>query len=185
MSRIGRKTIRIPEDVEVTVNAGKILVKGPRGFLEERLPPALTAEIKDGFLHVLTSGTSGRDGAFWGLYRSLIANMVEGVTNGFRKELELSGIGFKVKKDDQALIFSLGYSHPIRYPSVPGISFEVEDETKLVVSGIDKRVVGEVASRIRELKKPEPYKGKGIKYSGEVIRRKAGKVGKASATLGK
>ena len=111
--------------------------------------------------------------------------MVEGVKNGFRKELELSGIGFKVKKDDQNLVFSLGYSHPIRYTPVPGISFEVKDDTKVIVSGVDKRVVGEVASRIRELKKPEPYKGKGIKYYGEVIRRKAGKVGKASATLGK
>ena len=184
MSRIGRKTIKITEGVAVTVSGQMISVKGPRATLEKSLPAEGSVKVVDGEISVGTSGDTRRAVAVWGLYRNLIANMVEGVVKGFQKELELSGIGFKAKKDGSNLVLSLGFSHPVKYFPSAGVSFEVKEENKLIISGADRELVGQEAAKIRALKKPEPYKGKGIKYRGEYIRRKAGKVGKVGAALG-
>ena len=184
MSRIGHKIIRIPDGVEVSFAVNKLTVNGPRGTMEKEIPPEITVELKNREICVASKGNTRRIEALWGLYRSLIANMVTGVDKGFQKELELSGIGFKVKKDGSDFILSLGFSHPVKFPTRTGIAFEVSGDTKLIISGSDKELVGQVAAKIRELKKPEPYKGKGIKYKGEFIRRKSGKVGKVGATLG-
>lgn len=184
MSRIGHKIIRIPDGVAVSFAVNKLTVNGPRGTMEKEIPPEITLELKDHEIYVASKGNSRRIEALWGLYRSLIANMMTGVDKGFQKELELSGIGFKVKKDGSDFILSLGFSHPVKFPTRTGIAFEVSGDTKLIISGSDKELVGQVAAKIRELKKPEPYKGKGIKYKGEFIRRKSGKVGKVGAALG-
>lgn len=184
MSRIGHKIIRIPDGVEVKLLGNKITVDGPRGTMEKEIPPEITVELKDREIRVSSKGSTRRIEALWGLYRSLIANMITGIGTGFKKELELSGIGFKVKNDGSDLILSLGFSHPVKFPTSTGIVFEVSGDTKLIISGSDKELVGQVAAKIRELKKPEPYKGKGIKYKGEYVRRKSGKVGKVGAALG-
>lgn len=184
MSRIGRKIIRIPEGVRVDLNGRQLSVSGPRGSLQRSLPAELSLKLDSQTLQLASSHSSRKLSSLWGLHRSLIANMVEGVTQGFQKELEFTGVGYKVKKDGLDIVFSLGFSHPIRWTGQPGIDFEVREDTRLIISGIDRELVGQEAARIRALKKPEPYKGKGIKYVGEVIRRKAGKVGKVGASLG-
>lgn len=184
MSRIGRKIIKIPEGVKVTLADGVMTVSGSRGSLTRSIPPEVSVKIDESGILVGVGDQLRKTLALWGLYRNLLANMVEGAAHGFQKELELSGIGFKVKKDGEGLVLSLGFSHPIKYSPQAGISFEVKEDNKLIISGIDRELIGQEAAKIRSLKKPEPYKGKGIKYPGEIIRRKAGKVGKVGATLG-
>lgn len=185
MSRIGRKIIKIPGNVVVRLEAGKITVSGPKGDLEKGIPSQVSLKLIGRDIGVSVEGSSRKDKAVWGLYRNLVANLVEGVSRSFRKELELSGIGYKVKKEGADLVFSLGFSHPVRFPKVDGVEFEVKDENNLAVVGGDKELVGKTAARIKFLKKPEPYKGKGIKYKGDFIRRKAGKVGKVGSLAGK
>ena len=174
MSRIGKKAIVIPEGVKTTVSGHTIKVAGPKGELSLKVHRDLEVITKDKDIQLTPVGTGKKTAALWGLFRSLIANMVTGVSSGFEKKLEYEGIGFRANLEGDTLVFSLGFSHPIRFPAPPGISFKVEKNV-ITVSGIDKGQVGETSARIRNLKPPEPYKGKGIRYQGEVIRRKAGK----------
>lgn len=180
MSRIGKKPIPIPAGVTVAVTDRLILIKGPKGELKRNLPPHTVAEVAGREVLIKPLGEAKRGSAFWGLARTLIANMVEGVIKGFEKVLEFEGIGFRAVKEGEDLVFALGFSHPVRFPAPPGITLKVEKNV-ITVSGADKELVGETAARIRNLKPPEPYKGKGIRYRGEVIRRKAGKKATASA----
>lgn len=178
MSRIGRRPIPIPSGVEVDVNGPVITVTGPRGTLTRSLPPAITVEAVDGVLVVTRPSEAKTHKQLHGLTRTLVANMVDGVTAGFRKALEISGVGYRAQKVGDRLQLNLGYSHPIDIEPPPGIAFEVESPVRLAVVGIDKELVGQVAATVRATRKPEPYKGKGVRYAGEVIRRKAGKTGK-------
>lgn len=179
MSRIGRKLITIPSGVEVTQSAGLINVHGPKGELSTPLPRNISLTIEDGILEVQRANDEGPTRALHGLVRSLIANMITGVTAGFTKTLEITGVGYRAQKVGDNLTLALGFSHPVEFAAPSGIEFTVESPTRVVIGGIDKQVVGETAARIRRIRKPEPYKGKGIRYSDEVIRRKAGKAGKA------
>ena len=178
MSRIGKMPIGIPGGVEVKVEGDLVTVKGPRGELTQTIAAPITVAIEEGQV-VVTRPDDERDSrALHGLTRTLIANQIIGVTEGYAKELEVVGTGYRVAAKGQGLEFALGFSHPVFVEPPVGISFEVEGNTKLTVRGIDKQAVGEAAANIRKLKKPEPYKGKGIRYAGEVVRRKAGKAGK-------
>lgn len=175
MSRIGKQPIVIPETVEVKLEANQAIVKGPKGEQTVVIMPELNVEQKPGLLEVAPT-IETKDGLKkWGLQRTLLANAIEGVTNGFSKTLEVNGVGFRVALQGQQLTLSLGFSHPVEYTAPDNIELKVEKNT-IIVSGADKQQVGSVAAAIREFKKPEPYKGKGIKYSDEVIRRKAGKA---------
>ena len=178
MSRIGKKPVPVPKGVTIDLDGSHLLVKGPKGTLEQTFRPEVDIKQEDGQIVVTRPSESGMHRALHGLTRTLIANMVTGVTEGYTKNLEISGVGYRVTKDGSALVFSLGFSHPVRVEPAPGISFNVETPTRFSVSGIDKQAVGQVAAQIRELKKPEPYLGKGIIFQGERIRRKAGKAGK-------
>jgi large subunit ribosomal protein L6 len=178
MSRIGRRPIPIPSGVEVDVRGPVITVTGPRGTLTRSLPPAISVETVDGSLVVTRPSDAKTHKQLHGLTRTLVANMVDGVTAGFRKALEISGVGYRAQKVGDRLQLNLGYSHPIDIEPPPGIAFEVESPVRLAVVGIDKELVGQIAARVRATRKPEPYKGKGVRYAGEVIRRKAGKTGK-------
>ena len=179
MSRIGRLPIPVPSGVDVTIEGSVVTVKGPKGQLTHSLAEPITVEkSEDGTLQVARPNDEGRSKALHGLTRTLVANMVHGVTEGYTKALEIVGTGYRVQAKGSDLEFALGYSHPILFPAPSGISFNVESPTKFSVSGIDKQQVGEVAANIRKLRKPEPYKGKGVRYAGEVVRRKAGKAGK-------
>ena len=179
MSRIGRKAITVPAGVEVTIDGQQVRVKGPKGELTHTLAEPITAERgEDGTLHINRPNDERRAKELHGLSRTLVANMVTGVTEGYKKTLEISGTGYRVTAKGSDLEFALGFSHPVIVPAPAGITFAVERPTVFSVSGIDKQLVGEVAANIRKLRKPEPYKGKGVKYQGEVIRRKAGKAGK-------
>ncbi len=180
MSRIGKKPIPIPAGATVTVKDRSVFVKGPKGELKRILPPYTAAEVNEREVLIKPLGTAKKGPAFWGLARTLVANMVEGVTGGFEKVLEFEGIGFRVNIEGGDLVFALGFSHPVRFPAPPGIALRVEKNI-ITISGADKELVGETAARIRNLKPPEPYKGKGIRYRGEIIRRKAGKKATASA----
>lgn len=175
MSRIGRKTIALNK-ATVTVANGMLTVKGPKGELSRELPSLISIDITDGIATVSRADDSKQARALHGLMRSLLNNMVEGVNNGFTKTLELIGVGYKASVQGDRLTLSLGYSHPIEVDAPAGISFETETPTKVLVKGIDKEAVGNISAKIRAFRKPEPYKGKGVKYSGEVIRRKAGKA---------
>jgi large subunit ribosomal protein L6 len=180
MSRIGRIPIPVPPGVEVKIADGnKVTVKGPKGQLARTLHPDMRIELNDGMLTVTRPTDSGPHRALHGLTRTLLANMVEGVTNGFRKNLEISGVGYRAQKMGDMLVLQVGYSHPVEIEAPPDISFVVEGINRIGVVGIDKEAVGQVAARIRAVRKPEPYKGKGIRYAGEYIRRKAGKAGRA------
>ncbi len=154
-------------------------VRGPRGELSQAIPPQITVELRDGQAEVVRENDQAETRALHGLTRSLLANMVTGVTDGFTKVLEISGVGYRAQKTGDNLTLAVGYSHPVEIVPPSGIEFTVETPTRVLVGGIDKQVVGEVAARIRQVRKPEPYKGKGIRYSNEVIRRKAGKAGRA------
>jgi len=175
MSRIGRLPIPVPDGVEVDVVVGLVRVKGPKGELSQSVSPDLTIEREDSTLHVKRPTDRGEHRALHGLTRSLIFNMVEGVTNGFEKRLEIQGVGYRAQLKGNTLELALGFSHPVRVEAPPGIEFEVPVPTQIIVRGIDKQAVGEVAARIRKLRPPEPYKGKGVRYAGEYVARKVGK----------
>ena len=174
MSKIGKKLIEIPKDVAVAVEAGVVKIKGPKGELEHRIPREIEVSIKDNILSVVPAGKSKRVPALWGTTRAVIANLIAGAEKGFEKKLELEGVGYKVQMQGSDLSLSLGFSHPVVFKCPEGIKLAVEKNT-ITVSGVSKEKVGQAAANIRALKKPEPYKGKGIHYVGEVIKRKAGK----------
>jgi large subunit ribosomal protein L6 len=180
MSRIGRMPIPVPSGVEVDIADGRVVtVTGPRGTLSHTVAePISVARGEDGQLAVLRPDDETRNKSLHGLSRTLVANMVIGVTEGYAKTLEIVGVGYRVQARGNDLEFSLGFSHPVLVPAPDGITFEVQAPTRFVVRGIDKQQVGEVAAKIRKLRKPDPYKGKGVRYQGESIRRKAGKQGK-------
>ena len=179
MSRIGRKSIPVPAGVDITIDGRTVKVKGPKGELSHVLAEPITAERgEDGELHVNRPNDERKAKELHGLSRTLVANMIVGVTEGYRKSLEIAGTGYRVTAKGKALEFALGFSHPVLVPAPDGITFTVEKPTLFHVAGIDKQQVGEVAANIRKIRPPEPYKGKGVKYQGEVIRRKAGKAGK-------
>ena len=175
MSRIGRKPIEIPDGVTVSVTEGRVTVNGPKGELSQSVSPGMRIERSDGTLTVERPSDRGEHRSLHGLTRSLIANMVEGVTRGFEKRLEIQGVGYRARLQGKALELALGYSHPVSMPPPDGIEFEVPQPTEIIVRGIDKQLVGETAARIRKQRPPEPYKGKGIRYRGEYVRRKVGK----------
>jgi len=175
MSRIGRKPIEVPEAVTISVASGRVTVNGPKGELTQAISPDMKVEQSNGTLTVERPTDRGEHRALHGLTRSLIANMVEGVTDGFEKRLEIQGVGYRAKLQGKNLELALGYSHPVAMPAPEGIEFEVPQPTEVIVRGIDKQLVGETAAQIRKKRPPEPYKGKGIRYSGEYVRRKVGK----------
>ena len=175
MSRIGKKPIQVPEGVTVSLGPGRVSVNGPRGELEQGVSTRMEIVQDDGTLVVSRPTDRGDDRAIHGLTRSLVANMVEGVTQGFEKRLEIQGVGYRAKLAGKALELSVGYSHPVTIPAPDGIEFEVPQPTEVIVRGIDKQLVGEIASQIRRVRPPEPYKGKGIRYVGEQVKRKVGK----------
>ena len=175
MSRIGRKPIEIPEGVEIDVKPGAVTVQGPKGELNQHVSSDMKVAIEDGTVTVQRPTDRGEHSALHGLTRSLIANMVEGVTDGFERRLEIQGVGYRAQLKGKALEMSLGYSHPVTIPAPEGIEFEVPQPTEVVVRGIDKQLVGETAARIRKSRPPEPYKGKGVRYAGEHVARKVGK----------
>jgi large subunit ribosomal protein L6 len=175
MSRIGRKPISVPDGVSVEVGPGRISVKGPKGELSQALSADMKVEQDDGVVTVQRPTDRGEHRALHGLTRSLIANMVEGVTDGFEKRLEIQGVGYRAQLKGKNLEMALGYSHPVPVEAPAGIEFEVPQPTEIVVRGIDKQLVGQVAADIRKRRPPEPYKGKGIRYQGEHVARKVGK----------
>ncbi|NLB87773.1 MAG: 50S ribosomal protein L6 [Syntrophomonadaceae bacterium] len=177
MSRIGKKPISLPKGVEVTRDGSTITVKGPKGALTQVFPEEITIVQEDNQVLVQRPSDDKRHRALHGLSRALLANMVEGVTNGFEKKLELVGVGYRAQLQGKKLVINIGFSHPVEIDPPEGIEFEVPAATKITVKGIDKQLVGNTAAHIRAIRKPEPYKGKGIKYENEVIRRKAGKAG--------
>jgi large subunit ribosomal protein L6 len=175
MSRIGRKPIPVPTGVTVTVEPEVVRVNGPRGTLEERKHREITIREEDSTLVVERPTDRGEHRALHGLYRSLVANMVEGVTSGFQKTLEIQGVGYRATLKGRDLELALGYSHPVSIKAPEGIEFEVPQPTRIIVKGISKQMVGEIAANIRKQRPPEPYKGKGIRYEGEYVARKVGK----------
>ena len=179
MSRIGIKPITLPAGVEVKVDGNVVTVKGPKGELQETISSLLTVEIKDGVVTVSRDGDEAEKRAQHGLARTLINNMVVGVSEGYSKKLQLVGVGYRAEKKGKKLVMNLGYSHPVELEDPEGIETETPDATTIIVKGIDKALVGNYAANIRAWRKPEPYKGKGIKYEGEHIRRKEGKTGAA------
>lgn len=180
MSRVGKKPIVLAGGVTASVAEGKITVKGPKGSLEQVLDSVIEVKIDAGQILVLRKSESKRVRALHGLYRSLINNMVQGVIHGFSRSLEVEGVGYKIAKAGEKLVLSLGFSHPVEVVPPKGIAFEVAGKNEIIVRGIDKGLVGQMAANIRKIKPVEPYKGKGIKYKGEYVRRKAGKVAKAT-----
>ena len=178
MSRIGRMPVVVPSGVDVTISGRDVTVKGPKGILSMQVAVPIEVKQDDGVISVTRPSDEGEIRALHGLSRSLIANMVTGVTAGYAKTLEIVGVGYRVQAKGSDLEFSLGFSHPVLVSPPEGVSFRVETPTRFVVEGIDKQRVGEVAANIRKLRKPDPYKGKGVRYAGEQIRRKAGKAGK-------
>ncbi len=179
MSRIGRMPIAVPKGVDVRLEKGnEVVVKGPKGTLTETFHPDIKIVQEDGTLHVQRESDDGFHRSLHGLTRTLLNNMVQGVTTGFTRTLEISGVGYRVTKEGNDIVLAVGFSHPVRVSPPPGIAFTTEGTTRIHVSGIDKQMVGEQAAQIRRIREPEPYKGKGIAFAGERIRRKAGKAGK-------
>lgn len=178
MSRIGRKPINIPAGVTASVDNGVITVKGPKGTLDFKFNPAMTVEIKGDVIEVTRPNDAKENRSLHGLTRTLIHNMVIGVTEGYSKTLEVNGVGYRVQKQGNKCVMNLGYSHQVIVPEIDGITIDVPAATKIIVNGIDKQAVGQFAAEIREKRPPEPYKGKGIHYTGEHIIRKEGKAGK-------
>ena len=178
MSRIGRMPVTVPKGVDVTIDGRQVTVKGPKGELSMVLTEPIEIAQNDGVLTVTRPNDDGPVRALHGLSRSLVANMVTGVTEGYRKTLEIVGVGYRVQAKGTDLEFSLGFSHPVVVRHPEGVAFRVETPTRFVFEGNDKQQVGEVAANIRKLRKPDPYKGKGVRYQGEVVRRKVGKAGK-------
>ncbi len=177
MSRIGKMPIVIPAGTQVDIDGQTVRVKGPRGELVQEFHPDMIFEIEDGTLLVKRPDDSKEHKSLHGLTRSLVANMVEGVSNGFEKNLEIHGVGYRAVARDKDIELALGFSHPVLVKTPQGIEFELITPTKIRIKGIDKQKVGQIAAKIRELRKPDPYKGKGVRYAGEHIRRKAGKTG--------
>ena len=178
MSRIGKMPVVIPKGVEIKADGGTVRVKGPKGELVSAIPAGLTVSIADGQLNIAREGNEPHVRACHGLLRSLVANNVEGVTKGFTKELEISGVGFKAEVKGKSVVFALGYSHPIDFAIPEGIAVAVDAKAgRMTITGADKQKVGQTAAEIRSLRVPDPYKAKGIKYANEVIRRKVGKAG--------
>ncbi len=184
MSRIGKLPIPIPAGVEVKVEGQQVRVTGQRGELSRSVHPDLQVAVDDGHLRVVRPTDSSTHRALHGLTRTLLANMVQGVSRGYMKQLELVGVGYRAQKQGQDLVLTVGYSHPVRYAPPAGIRIEVPDPARVDIHGIDKELVGQVAAQLRAVRKPEPYKGKGILYRGEKIRRKAGKTGKTAVGTG-
>jgi len=178
MSRIGRLPIPVPTTVDVTIDGRQLTVKGPKGTLSRSLHPDITVSREDTTLVVTRPTEQKTHKQLHGLTRTLVNNMVVGVTDGYRKGLEITGVGYRATLNGRKLTLNLGYSHPVEIDPPEGISFEVENPTRLAVVGIDKELVGQIAAQVRATRKPEPYKGKGVRYAGETIRRKAGKAGK-------
>ena len=178
MSRIGKRPIEIPKGVTVDLKGRTFACKGPKGRLERELPPHVDVSVDDEQIRVAPQGSERRHGAFWGLTRALLANMVHGVSEGFEKKLQVEGVGYRVSVEGKKLVLNLGFSSPVEYPLPEGIDAEVGDKGLVfAVKGIDKELVGQTAATIRAFRPPEPYKGKGIRYVDEVVRRKAGKAG--------
>lgn len=181
MSRIGKQPVPIPSGVTIQIGDFHVRVEGPKGILESNVHPSVRITQENGVATVAVADPNDKDHrALWGLWQRLLLNMVQGVSKGFEKKLEIQGVGYRVAVAGKGLTLNLGYSHPIDFPLPPGIEALVEKNT-IILKGIDKQLVGETAARIRSLRKPEPYKGKGIRYADEVVRRKAGKAGKAGA----
>ena len=178
MSRIGKLPVPVPSGVDVQIDGNVVTVKGPKGTLSHTVAAPITVEKGDGVLDVKRPDDERNSRSLHGLTRTLVNNMVVGVTDGYRKGLEIVGVGYRAQKTGDKLVLALGYSHPIEIDPPAGISFEVENPTRLAVVGIDKELVGQMAAKIRATRKPEPYKGKGVRYAGEQVRRKAGKAGK-------
>ena len=190
MSRIGKRPITLPKGVDITVNVGSVTVKGPKGTLTKPIHPEIALNIQDGVLHIERPSDSQEHRSLHGLSRTIVANMVEGVTNGYAKTLDVHGVGFRTAVNGKNLSLSVGFSHGVELAPPPGIEYEagIEATTRIpyvIVKGIDKELVGQNAAQIRMIRKPEPYKGKGIRYRGEQVRRKAGKSGKAGGKGGK
>ena len=180
MSRVGQAPIPIPDGVSISVTEGKIHVNGPRGELHRSIPETISVDTDEGEILVTRLKETREARALHGLIRSLIANMVQGVTQGYERALEIHGVGYRVAKQGNDLEFAVGFSHPVKKAAPAGIEYDVPTPTRIVVKGIDKELVGQIAAEIRAIKKPEPYKAKGIRYEGEYIRRKAGKAAKAA-----
>ena len=180
MSRIGRKPIAIPAGVDVKVNGNEVTVKGPKGTLTQNIHPDITVKVEGAEILVTRPSDQKEHRSLHGLSRTLVANMVEGVTNGFKKELEVNGVGYRAAKQGKNLVMNLGFSHQVTVPEIPGITIDVPGPNQIIVSGPDKQAVGQFAAEIREKRPPEPYKGKGIRYAGEHVRRKEGKAGKGA-----
>jgi large subunit ribosomal protein L6 len=177
MSRIGKKPIPIPKGVTVNVTTDAVEVKGPKGALRQPFPPGITFSVKDGEILAATIRDDKALGKFHGLGRSLVANAVHGVTQGFSRELDIVGIGYRAEVKGRQVVFALGYSHPIVFEIPQGIDIAVDKQTHVTVTGIDRQLVGQVAADIRRLRKPDPYKQKGVRYTGEVLKKKVGKTG--------
>lgn len=177
MSRVGNKIIPIPAGVKINVQDGSVDVQGPKGKLTTPIPQGISFEMSEGKLTAKRASESKQHRALHGLARSLVANAVKGVTEGFKKDLEIVGIGYRAELRGHSMVFSLGYSHPVEYPIPSGINITVEKQTRLQVSGIDRQKVGQVSAQIRSLRKPDPYKNKGIRYAGEKLKKKVGKTG--------
>lgn len=178
MSRIGKRPIPIPQKVTVAIDGQHVAVKGPKGELSRTLPAEVEVVQQDGSILVNRRSESRPARQRHGLCRTLVANMVEGVSNGFQKKLEIQGVGYRAQVQGRNLVLSVGYSHPVQIEPPDGIQISVENNTNVIVTGIDKEAVGNISARIRAVRPPEPYKGKGIRYAGELVRRKAGKAGK-------
>ena len=181
MSRIGEMPIPVPQGVKVSIKENQVTVKGPKGELSRSFNPAMSISMSDGSVTVSRPSDDRLDRSLHGLTRSLLANMVEGVTKGFQKSLELVGIGYRAQMAGEKLVFQVGYSHPVEVSPPPGISFAVVGTSRINVDGIDKELVGDVAAKIRAIRPPDHYKGKGIRYAGEMVRLKPGKSGKVTA----
>ena len=180
MSRIGRKPINIPAGVTVSVDGSVVSVKGPKGALTQKVHPNMTVSVEGSEIHVTRPNDEKENKSLHGLTRSLVHNMVLGVTEGFKKELDVNGVGYRVQKQGKNLVMNLGYSHQVTVPEVDGITIECPTANKIVILGPDKQQVGQFAAEVREKRPPEPYKGKGIRYTGEYVRRKEGKAGKGA-----
>lgn len=181
MSRVGRKPIPIPKDVKVAISERGVEVQGPKGKLLSPVPPGITFSQEGGELVCSRSGEGRQQRAFHGLARALAHNAIRGVTEGFARELDIVGVGYRAAVEGNKVVFSLGFSHPVEFPIPAGIKIAVDKQTHLTISGIDRQQVGQVAAEIRRLRKPDPYKQKGIRYTGEVLKRKAGKAGATGA----
>jgi large subunit ribosomal protein L6 len=179
MSRIGKLPVAVPSGVNVNIAGDEVQVKGPKGELRQRVLQYVTVKLEDGKVVVERKGDAKEHRAAHGLTRTLVNNMIEGVSKGFRKSLEIQGVGYRAAKSGEKLNLTLGFSHPVSYEPPKGIALSVEGTNKIHVDGVDKQQVGQVAAEIRNLRPPEPYKGKGVRYSGEIVRKKLGKAGKA------